>query len=210
MTAVVLGLSLGLASGISPGPMFALVVSTSLRWGPRHGVAVACAPLVSDTLIVGVTLATLGRLSAGFVAGLGVVGGIVIALMGIAAVRDARSASLTVDSAVVPPSPWRALQQGILVNIANPHPWLAWATALGPLTVTTWRESVSAGLVFLISFYVAIVGVKMLIAVAVARGRHRLTGPGYRAALLIAGLALLGLGIVMTVEFAGTLLRGPG
>ncbi len=188
--------------------MLALVVSTSLRWGARHGMAVACAPLLSDALIVGVTLATLGRLSSDLIAGLGVVGGVVIALMGVSAVRDARSASPVVGSELAIPSPWRALRQGALVNVANPHPWLAWATALGPLTVTTWRESVPAGIIFLVCFYVAIVGAKMLIALAVARGRHRLTGRGYRIALLLAGFALLVLGVVMAVEFAGTLLRG--
>lgn len=208
MSALLLGLSLGFASGISPGPMLVLVLTTALQWGARHGVAVAAAPLLSDVPIVALSVFTLGRLPGSVVAGMGVVGGLFIATLGVQAMRDSRTASLDADPASTPPTAWSALRKGAAVNLLNPHPWLAWITAFGPLTLTTWRESPPAALLWLVGFYVALIGAKALIAVLVAGGRQLLTPARYRVAVLLSGLALAVLGAVMVVEFATALRSG--
>lgn len=95
-----------------------------------------------------------------------------------------------------------ALRRAVLVNLLSPHPWIAWATALGPLTVTTWRASAFAGAGLLIGFYLTLVGGKVVIALLVARGRHRLGDTGYRRALTAAGVLLVLAGVAMGVEFA--------
>lgn len=205
MSALLLGLSLGFASGISPGPMLALVLTTALRWGARHGVAVAAAPLLSDLPIVTLALFTLGQLPGRAVSGMGVAGGLFIVALGVAAMCDARTASLTPDPGATAPTTWSALRKGAAVNLMNPHPWLAWITAFGPLTLTTWRDSRPAAVALLIGFYAALIGAKALIAVLVAGGRHLLTPRRYRFAVLCSGLALAALGLVMIVEFSGAL-----
>lgn len=205
MSALLLGLSLGLASGISPGPMLVLVLTTALQWGARHGVAVAAAPLLSDLPIVAVSLFTLGRLPGRLVSGLGIVGGLFIVALGVQAVRDSRTATLTADRFATPPKPSSALRRGVAVNLLNPHPWLGWISAFGPLTLTTWRDSKPAAVALLVGFYAALIGAKALIAVSVAGGRHLLTPPRYRIAVLLSGVALAALGAVMVVEFAAAL-----
>ena len=62
MEALLVGLSLGAAAGISPGPLLVLVVTSSLRGGWPAGVLAAAAPLVSDAVIVTGTLLVLDRL----------------------------------------------------------------------------------------------------------------------------------------------------
>ncbi len=208
MSALLLGLSLGFASGISPGPMLALVLTTALQWGGRHGVAVAAAPLLSDLPIVTVSLLTLGRLPGRVVSGMGIVGGLFIVALGVQAMRDARTATLTPYPGATPPSPWSALRKGAAVNLLNPHPWLAWITAFGPLTLTTWRDSRPAAVALLLGFYAALVGAKALIALLVGGGRHLLTPPRYRIVLLLSGVALTALGVAMVVEFATALRAG--
>lgn len=205
MSALLLGLSLGLASGIAPGPMLALVLTTALRWGARHGVAVACAPLLSDLPIVAVSLLTLGQLPTKAVSGMGIVGGLFIVALGVQAMLESRTASLTPDPVAGHPTTWSALRKGALVNLMNPHPWLAWITAFGPLTLSTWRESRAGAVLLLAGFYTALVAAKALIAVLVAGGRHRLTAPGYRCAVLLSGLALATLGGLMILEFTSAL-----
>ena len=82
---------------------------------------------------------------------------------------------------------------------------MAWLTVLGPLAVAAGRTSTLAGALFVGAFYVAIVGAKAALAVVVAGGRDRLRDTGYRRALGLAGLLLVGAGVVMLLEFAPAL-----
>ncbi|MFD0203109.1 MULTISPECIES: LysE family translocator [Saccharothrix] len=236
MDALGWGLALGLAASISPGPLLVLVVTSALRSGWKSGVLTACAPLLSDAVVVAVTLLLLDRLPARALGVLGVVGAVFVVWTGVQTVREARSASLTDRPSTPEPaspefhaaqgSPPRgtlnsilpagydnsgsakaagalALRRAVLVNLLSPHPWIAWATALGPLTITTWRASAAAGAALVIGFYLTLVGGKVVIAVLVARGRRRLGDTGYRRALTAAGALLVLAGVAMGVEFAG-------
>ena len=51
-----IGIGLGLAAGISPGPLLTLVISTTLERGFRAGTRIAIAPLITDAPIIVVTL----------------------------------------------------------------------------------------------------------------------------------------------------------
>ncbi|MBK7720870.1 MAG: LysE family transporter [Austwickia sp.] len=208
MSALLLGLGLGFASGLSPGPMLVLVIITALQWGARHAVAVACAPLLSDLPIVAVALLALGRLPGTALAGLGVIGGIVIMALGAQTMHGSRTATLTPRPGVTPPSAWSALRTGAVVNLMNPHPWLAWMTAFGPLTLTTWRESRPAAVLLLGGFYGALVGAKVVIALLVAGGRQRLSAGRYQAVVFGSGGALTVIGGMMVVQFASSLRAG--
>ncbi len=92
-----------------------------------------------------------------------------------------------------------------MVNLLSPHPWIAWATALGPLTLTAWSETRLGGVGFVAAFYVLLVGAKVAVALLVARGRHRLGDRGYRLALRGAGVLLVGAGVALVSEFGSTL-----
>jgi len=45
------GTALGLYAGFSPGPLIALVISQAIKHGPKGGVKVAIAPLLSNSLV---------------------------------------------------------------------------------------------------------------------------------------------------------------
>lgn len=202
MDAVVLGMSIGLAAGISPGPLLVLVIATTLRSGWRAGALVACAPLVTDVLVVTAALLFLGNLPRVLLALLGVVGGLFVVWTGVGTIRDARRASLAtrvaaggVDSAVV------ALRRAALVNLLSPHPWIFWSTALGPLIITTGRHRPAEAVALGVGFYLTLVGAKIAVAVLVAGGRRRLNDAGYRRSLVAAGASLVVAGTVLAVEF---------
>lgn len=201
MDALGLGLALGLAASISPGPLLVLVVTSALRSGRRAGVLTACAPLVSDAVVAAVTLLLLDRLPARALGVLGVVGAVLVVWSGVQTVREARSASL-VGGAPAGAASAAPLRRAVLVNLLSPHPWIAWATALGPLIITTWRASAGAGAALLIGFYLTLVGGKVVIALLVARGRRHLGDTGYRRALTAAGVLLVLAGAAMGVQFA--------
>jgi threonine/homoserine/homoserine lactone efflux protein len=203
--ALLLGLSIGLAAGISPGPLLVLVITSTLRSGWRAGTLAACAPLVSDLLVVTLTLLVLDHLPHQALGVLGVVGGVLVGLTGVRTILESRSATLTPDQASGPSSSIRALRQAAIVNIVSPHPWIAWATALGPLVISTWRDGAAGGVALVAGFYLMLVGTKVAVAFLVAGGRRRLTDGGYRKALAAAGSLLVLVGVALIVEFAPTL-----
>jgi threonine/homoserine/homoserine lactone efflux protein len=200
--ALLLGLTIGFAAGISPGPLLFLTITSSLRSGARAGVLVALAPLLTDAVIVGLVLLVLDRLPGWTLALLGVLGGLFVVWTGVQTIREARTATLAAAREGDPSGAAEALRRGALVNFLSPHPWITWATALGPLTVSTWRDSPANGLALVVGFYVLLVGAKVAIALLVGRARRRLSDRGYRRSLLVAGALLLVAGVALVIEFA--------
>lgn len=205
MRDLLLGLAIGAAAGISPGPLLVLVITATLRSGWRAGAAAALSPLATDLVVVTLTLAVLDRIPTAALAWIGVVGGFYVGYLGISTVRGARQASLTMAQ----PAVGTTFAQACAVNITSPHPWLTWATALGPLTVATYHRGAGGAVGLVLGFYTALVGAKMLVAALVAGTRHRLSDRGYRMSLRIAGVVLLVLGVALVWEF-GRVALAPG
>ena len=57
------GVVLGLYAGFPPGPLIALVISQTIKHGPKKGVKVAFAPLLTDFPILLISTFLLNRLS---------------------------------------------------------------------------------------------------------------------------------------------------
>jgi threonine/homoserine/homoserine lactone efflux protein len=160
---------------------------------------------VTDALVVAATPLVLDRLPHRAVAVPGVAGGAVVARTGVRTIREARHAALAVPETSGTASPLAALRTASVVNLLSPHPWTAWATTLGPLTIATWRDE-AAGAVWLVAgSYATLVGAQIAVATLVARGRRRLGGRGYRRALLSAGALLVAAGAGLAAEFAPAL-----
>jgi threonine/homoserine/homoserine lactone efflux protein len=202
--ALILGATIGLAAGISPGPLLFLTITSALRSGARAGVIVACAPLLSDIVVVTVSLVVLGQLPALALAVIGVVGGLFVGWLGVRTWLEARTASLRAGDQPIA-STLTTLREGVVVNLVSPHPWIAWGTALGPMTLAAWREEPASGVAFVVGFYALLVGAKVVLALLAGRGRRRLTDPGYRIALRIASGLLVATGTVLVVEFGRSL-----
>ena len=198
-----MGLGLGLAAGISPGPLLTLVISSTLERGFGAGLRVALAPLITDLPIIVLALFFLRQLSPQWLSLLALLGGAVVIHLGIGTLRAAPGVTgggqqATGDS--------HDLWRGALVNFLNPHPWIFWITVQGPITIAGWRTSPAAAVAFVLSFYVAIVGSKVAIAAATARGRRHLSGPWHRRLLVGCGALLIGLGLWLVLEAVRRLL----
>lgn len=190
MELLLLGLTLGLAAGISPGPLLALVLTSSLERGFGAGFRVAVAPLLTDAPIIALAIWVLKDMPQSLLAGLGLIGGCLLVYFGLRTVRTATRP--TAGKAVG--GNLRDLGRGALVNFLNPHPWIFWATVQGPLLIQGWRQSPWVGIGFVGSFYLAIVGSKVAIAAIVARGRRDLDERWYQRLLQTCGLLLVTFG----------------
>lgn len=201
--ALLLGLAIGAAAGISPGPLMVLVIAAALRSGWRAGALAACAPLITDGLVVLGVLVVLDHLPHQGLAVLGIVGGVFVAYTGVTTIRDARGASLTATGDATPAH--RSLRQAVVVNLLSPHPWVMWATVLGPLTIAAWRTTPVNGIAIVVGFYLAMIGVKVVLAVLVTGGRRWLTDRGYRISLTTSGVLLIVVGAGLLLEFGRAL-----
>lgn len=192
-TYISLGLGMGLNSGISPGPLLALVVAASLRSGLPGGLAVALVPLITDLPIITLSILLVGSLPPEASRWVGMLGGLVIVWMGIEAIRSGREATLPSGGAPQG-EPWRELLRGITVNALNPHPYLFWTTVGGPTLIRGWQESPLHAAAFLVSFYLLLLGSKVVIAWAVSRQAGGLSQAWYRRVLQGSGVLLLAMG----------------
>ena len=198
MRELLLGIALGLGAGISPGPLLGLVLTSTLKRGFGAGVRVALAPLLTDAPIVLLSLFVLESLPAPAVRALGVAGGAYVIYLGTQALRGARTAEL---SAARNASSRRDILRGALVNALSPHPWLFWLSAGGPLLVKAWGDAPVRGVMFLVGFYGLLVGTKIVVALAAAAGRQRMSERWYQLALLAAGVLLSVAGALLIWEF---------
>jgi len=190
-----LGLTLGLSAGITPGPLLTLVISASLRRGWIGGLWVALSPLITDAPIIALALLVLDRLPDWAMTVVTIAGGLLVIYLGIDALRTARHAQLPSASDEV--NAGNELWKGTLVNALNPHPYLFWATVGGPTLLSGWRERPALGVAFLAGFYTLLLGSKVIIAWLVGSQRQRLSPRLYRAVLVVLGIALLVLGVLL-------------
>jgi len=191
-----LGAGLGLAAGSSPGPLLTLTMTATLERGLGAGLRVALAPLLTDAPLVALCVVVLGQLPPSVIVTLTLAGGFLVLGLGVRTLTTASSPSSAVDSAASAGDLWR----GALVNVLSPHPWLFWIGVGGPHLVQGWRIDPLAGVGLLAGFYGLLIGVKVVVAVIVARTRRRLGTEGLRRARIGGGLLLVGLGLLLLAD----------
>jgi threonine/homoserine/homoserine lactone efflux protein len=180
------GAALGLSAGFSPGPLLSLVLSQTLTHGPREGVKVALAPLITDAPILLAAWLVLSRFS-GSPTVLGVVALIGAGLLGCYGYECFKASPPDAGSPAEVP---RSLVRGILANFANPHPYLFWTAVGVPMLLDAAKTGPSAVVCFLTVFYAAIVGAKVVAAVLAGRFRRFLGSRAYRVLMGVLGLSL--------------------
>ena len=187
ITFLTTGIILGLSAGFAPGPILALVISETLSHDKRAGIKVALAPIITDLPIITLTLFILSKL-AGFHTVLGIIsllGGGFILYLGFENIRT-KGMSVRLDN-----DKPRSLQKGIIVNLLSPHPYLFWLSVGGPLTMKAMQHSIIAAAAFISSFYVLLIGSKILIAIAVGKSKSFLTDKTYIYTMRLLGTMLV-------------------
>lgn len=194
MPELILGISLGWAAGISPGPLSTLVLLTALRRGFAAGARVAVAPLLTDGIVVPVCLLAIEALPDGAVTGLTVAGAAYLLYLGASSFREAGRPP-TGGEAVGPRTV--DLRRGFLTNLLSPHPWIFWVAVGGPILADAWDRSPVAGMGFLVGFFVLLVGTKLGLAALAAGGRRIVSERWYAVAGRIGGVLLSAMGVIL-------------
>lgn len=197
------GLSLGLSAGFSPGPLLAMAISHTLRYGRGAGMKVAFAPLISDVPIVtGITL-----LLSSIYAYTPLLG--IISLAGALFVMYLAYESATVQPEDAKPAaePIHSLFQATIVNILNPHPYLFWIAIGSPMILSGYQQGIEYAAAFILPFYGGLIGAKVILVILVNRSRSFLTGRVYKYIMRFLGLLLFLFALYLFQEGIRLLMR---
>ncbi|MFO7665812.1 MAG: LysE family transporter [Desulfobacterales bacterium] len=189
----IIGTVLGLSAGFAPGPLLTLVISETLQHDIKSGVKVALAPIITDLPIIILTLFILSKLT-NFHDILGIIslaGGFFILFMGYKSLRT-KGIKINLDEIKS-----KSFAKGVLANALSPHPYLFWFSVGAPTMTKAMSQNISAPLAFITSFYVFLVGSKILLAVLVGKSKFLLSGNAYIFIMRFLGLVLCILAIVL-------------
>ena len=188
-----IGTILGLSAGFAPGPLLTLVISETLQHDIKSGFKVAIAPIITDLPIIILTVFILSKLS-NFHAILGVIslmGGCFILFMGYESISVK---GVELDAEKMQPN---SLTKGVLANVLSPHPYLFWLSVGAPIMTKAMGQQSSFALTFIISFYVFLVGSKIVLALVVGKSKSFLKGKTYLYIMRFLGLVLCLLAMVL-------------
>ena len=184
---LITGIILGLSAGFAPGPLLALVISETMEHGVKAGIKVALAPILTDLPIIIFTLFILAKLSS-FHSVLGIISIIGACFILYLGIKNIKTKEIQINITASTPN---SLQKGILVNALSPHPYLFWFSVGGPTTIKAMDQSLLAAISFIGSFYVLLVGTKIILAILVSKSRSFLLGNKYVFTMRLLGLILI-------------------
>ncbi|WP_406656290.1 LysE family transporter [Methanolobus sp. ZRKC2] len=184
---LLMGIFLGFAAGISPGPLMAMTISETLQHGSKEGVKVAVSPLITDLLIVSSIMLILLHFESQntAIALISLSGAVYLIHLGISSLK-AKSIDLDISN-----KKKDSLKKGILANFLSPHPYLFWITIGGPILFKALDIDVLATVLFVTGFYILLVGSKIAIAFITGRFRSFLKNSYYLNTIRALGIVYL-------------------
>ncbi|MBN2544760.1 MAG: LysE family translocator [Spirochaetes bacterium] len=189
------GLVLGFTSGISPGPLFTLLISETLKSGKKGGIAVALAPLITDAPIVLFVLFILTNIKGNryIISAFAFLGAAYLIYL---AILNFRIKGYSADDS----GNKHSLKQGVITNFLNPHPYMFWLTIGSALIINSLNVNIAALILFLAGFYSMLVGSKILIALFVDKAKTLINSKLYLIIMKILGAVLIAFAFVIAYD----------
>ena len=197
MTAyIILGVSMGLTAGLSPGPLLMLLISETIKRNRKAGILVACVPLITDLPIVLISIFVLQSIS-NYHFILGIISLLGALYLGYLAFENIKLKHFDPD---IDELRSKSLKKGIITNFLNPNPYLFWMTIGAPTVLKGYRTNIFLSLCFVIGFYIFLVGSKIIIALLVDRSKALIKSSLYVMLIKILGLILLAFSLIFIKE----------
>jgi threonine/homoserine/homoserine lactone efflux protein len=181
------GVIFGLVAGISPGPLLTLVISETLRHSKKAGIAIALAPLLTDVPIVSVSVFILSKIPhSDFVLGtISIAGALFI---GYLAYESISLQGIEANVSAVEP---KTLRRGVITNFLSPHPYLFWIAVGAPTILKAYKTNFLSVVLFILSFYIFLVGSKIIVALLVDKSKTFLKSNVYIYTIKLLGVILI-------------------
>ena len=200
MQYIIDGIYLGLALAILLGPIFIVLMQSTLEHGTKAGLTAASGIWVSDIIIVFLTLLFIKRIDSvvqhpSFVFWMGLIGGIVLIGVGIANVI--KKSQLDLDTRQVTSSSWLGFwTKGFLVNTVNPFTFIFWLSTITSY-VATKKLTVIESEYFVIAIILTIIFTDSLKVLMAKMIRKRINEKTLNIINKVAGSALIIFGFVL-------------
>jgi len=156
-----LGITLGFAAGVQPGPFQTFLISRTLQLGWRTALPAAFAPPLSDVPAITLALVLLSSLPAAAQNVLYFVGGFFLLFLAYSAFNSFRR--YTLNRVNLLDSGRQSFFKAVGLNLVNPNPYLFWSLVTGPLLLQGWREAPINGMALVLSFYAAIISTSVAV-----------------------------------------------
>jgi len=198
------GIIVGLGAGLSPGPLTTLVFIETLKNGKKEGIQVAISPLISELPIILFVLVTLSSLAGNYpiIGAISMFGAcflIYLGLSNLTANAKESKEDLGKDN---------ALLRGITTNLLNPNAYMFWLTIGGPRIIEGRQVHVSATILFMLGFYMMLVGSKTAIAMVVDKSKTLVRSKYYIYIIRALGIVLIAFALIFVrdaLEYVGIL-----
>jgi threonine/homoserine/homoserine lactone efflux protein len=198
---IAMGAFFGLTAGVSPGPLLTLVITETLRHSRKEGVKIALAPIITDLPIILVTYFIFSGLSQlNIILGLiSILGGFFFTFLGYETIR---TKGLEFEIKKVEPD---SLKKGITANLLNPHPYVFWLTIGIPTAFKAFEINITTVVLYFLTFYVMLIGSKILVAILVERSKSFLRNRIFRRIMQILAILLFVFAILFFYDGIKTL-----
>lgn len=193
---LVSGIILGSVAGISPGPLLALVISETIKVNYKQGIKVAFSVFLSDLPIVGATIFIVSKFSE-YNLILGIISFLGSVFIAFLAYENISIKSFNLQKVEVQKN---ALVKGALTNLFSPHPYLFWILVGAPTFIKASQHSWVAAFLFILGFYVFIVGTKVIIAVLSEKSKNFISSKSYLLIIKILGYILLLFSLILIYD----------
>lgn len=195
-TFLISGIIFGLTLGMSPGPLLTLVISETLKHDKKEGIKIAVAPILTDLPIVLITLLILSKLT-NFDPILGSISILGAIFIGYLAYENISIKKIELDVSEAKP---QSIKKGVIANFLNPHPYVFWFIIGAPTVLRAWDVSLFSAILFILGFYIFLVGSKISIAVIVEKSRSFLKSNIYVYTIRLLGIALLIFSLMFLID----------
>jgi len=204
MNPLLFGILTGLATGFSPGPLITLVVSETLKNGKKEGIEVAISPLISESPIILFVLVILSSVAENFIitGAISLLGACFLIYLGLLNLKT--NVRVSKDDV----GKGNALLRGIATNLLNPNTYLFWLTIGGPRILESVHVHFSATILFVLGFYMMLVGSKTAVAIVVDRSKTLVRSKYYAYIIRALGIVLILFALTFVrdaLEYAGIL-----
>jgi threonine/homoserine/homoserine lactone efflux protein len=181
------GIVVGLAAGLSPGPLVTLVISETLKNGRKEGIEVAISPLISELPIVLFVLVILSSVPENsiIIAAISLLGASFLIYLGFSNLR----CSVRVSEDALGRN--NALLRGIVTNLLNPTTYVFWFTVGGPRILEGVRVHFSAAILFVLGFYAMLVGSETAVAIVMDKSKTLVSSKYYVYIIRALGVVLI-------------------
>jgi threonine/homoserine/homoserine lactone efflux protein len=198
------GIIVGLAAGLSPGPLITLVVSETLKNGKKDGIQVAISPLISELPIILFVLVILSSVAGNYIVmgAISLLGACFLIYLGLlnltANVKESKNGF----------GKGNVLLRGVTTNLLNPNTYMFWLTIGGPKIIETVHVNISATILFVLGFYMMLVGSQTAVAMVVDKSKTLARSKYFVYIIRALGVVLILFALIFVrdaLEFVGIL-----